>query len=175
MLDQEIRQVLQNVGFGSLVINTSRVLNRIGYSDVQMLGRRRTRQHSYHGGSDLDAREPLPLFQTKTIAKVIQDDIRIRMVDEMVGAMHRQLADFGVIVTPFAITASVRSDLPKLERRRIRIIQGDELAQLMVRERIGIVDRGGVDRVDYRYFETLEEVSSRLIEFEQQLKKEGIV
>lgn len=165
MLEDEMTQIIQEVSFHALLICVSNVLSREGYSDVQLLGRRTTKQKSYIGGCDLAAHQRLGIFETKTLVKVIQDDVRLRMLDEMTGAMPRTKANFGIIVTPFSTTKQVAELGNLYPGNPIRIIEGPELAKLLVKHRLAVKDSLGKLAPDYSYIQRLEEGSRRVLGF----------
>ncbi len=165
MLEDEIQQLMQEVNFHVLLLCVSNVLSREGFSDVQLLGRRTTKQKSYLGGCDLVAHQRLGVFETKTLIKVIQDDIRLRMLDEITGAMPRTKANFGAIVTPFGLTKQVAELNQKYPGNPIRIIDGKELASHMITHRIGVRERMGKLVPDFTYFQQLHEGSRRMLAF----------
>lgn len=172
MVEHQVQEVLQKVSFHVLLLSVSKVLSREGYSDVELLGRRTTRQKSYLGGCDLVARQPLGVFQTKSLVKVIQDNVRLRMLDEMSGAMPRCKANFGIIVTPFGCTKQVRDRNASYPGHPIRIVDGAELANLMVKHRIGVREQFGTLCIDEGYFEALRDRSGKLLTFLKNADKE---
>lgn len=171
MLEERVQEMLQEVSFHVLLLCVSASLSREGYSDVQLLGRRTTKQKSYLGGCDLVAHQPLGVFHTRTLVKVIQDDVRLRMLDEMTGAMPRNKANFGVIVTPYGVTRQVRELNAEFPGHPIRIIDGKELSYLMVLHGIGVEDREGKGSIDYNYFQHLHEHSRKLLKMIRHMER----
>lgn len=165
MLKDEMQRIMQGVNFYVLLLCVSNVLSREGFSDVQLLGRRTTKQKSYIGGCDLVAYQKLGIFETKTLVKVIQDDVRLRMLDEMTGTMPRAKANFGVIVTPFGSTKQVAELNTQYPGNPIRIIEGKELATLLIRHRLGVREYLGKLVPDYTYLQQLHEGSRRVLTF----------
>jgi restriction endonuclease Mrr len=172
MLEEKLEGILKASSFHVLLLIVSNVLSREGYSDVQLLGRRTTKQKSYIGGCDLIAHQRLGVFITKTLVKVIQDDVRIRMLDEMTGAMPRTSANFGIIVTPKGVTERVEILNSAYPGHPVRIITGKELARLMVANRLGVLDFGGELRPDYRYFQNLHDRSRQLLAYLKSMDRE---
>jgi restriction endonuclease Mrr len=149
-----------------LLLCVSKALSRSGFGDVQILDRRSSKQKSRFGGHELMCSAMLGLCPLKVVVKVILDDVRTRMVDEMAGTIMRTKADLGLLVTPFNVSAKVRSAQEAHRPLHLEYIDGTRLAELLRSSRVGVRQKGSVD---YAFFAELEEVAYRLITF---LRKE---
>lgn len=153
---------LQQCSLHSLLMLTSKALSRSGFGDVQILDRRQSKQKSRYGGHELECRFLVGTMSMKVIVKVVRDSVRVRMLDELAGAVLRSKADLGLIVTPHHVTVNAARHQASYQRARIEIIDGKQLAELLQQVRVGIRSKGDVD---YAFFEALEEVSLRMLSF----------
>jgi len=146
----------------ALLILTSKALSRSGFGDVQILDRRQNKQKTRYGGHELLCETELGGLPVKVVVKVVNDVVRLRMLDELAGTVVRRRADFGLIVTPQSVAKSaeklVGSHLPV----RIEVIDGPSLARMLIKYQIGT---RGADDVDYAFFSELESQSFRIISF----------
>lgn len=154
--------VLQECSLHSLLICVSRTLTRSGFGDVQILDRRRSKQKSRFGGHELMCETTLGSYPVKVVVKVIKDDVRTRMVDELAGTVMRTNADLGLLVTPFNVSERVRAAQGAYRPLRLEFIDGNRLAELMRCSGVGVRSKGSVD---YAFFSELEDVSERLLAF----------
>ncbi|ARU41214.1 hypothetical protein CCB80_08730 [Armatimonadetes bacterium Uphvl-Ar1] len=162
MTNQTMLHVLQGSSLHSLLLLTSKVLSRSGFGEVQVLDRRETRQKSRFGGHELMCESTFGSLPVKVIVKVINDSVRLRMLDELVGAVQRTKADLGIIVSPRHVTASARKLQDHYKASRVNIIDGTELADRLTRLGIGVRPKGDVD---FQFFGALEEVGHRVTAF----------
>lgn len=162
MNDQPMIQVLQNSSLHGLLLVTSKMLARSGFGDVQILDRRETRQKSRFGGHELLCESSLGSLPVKVIVKVINDSIRLRMLDELAGAVMRTKADLGLIVSPHHLTSSASRHQASYKAARVEAIDGAELVGRLTRLGIGVRKSG---ELDYQFFGGLEEVSRRVMCF----------
>lgn len=160
MSHEGLEAALSRCSLHALLLITSKVLAQAGYGDIEVLDRRQRRQKSRFGGHELLCQTTFGLFPSKVIVKVIQDDIRVRMVDELVGAITRTKADAGIIVSPGRLTARAKENLERYGHITIHAIEGDQLASLLATYHIGLRSRGSVD---YAFFGELEHVATSFI------------
>jgi hypothetical protein len=153
---------LQDCSLHALLMLTSKALTRAGFGDVEILDRRETGQKSRHGGHEISCLAALGPVSVKVIVKVIRDDVRTRMFDELAGAVLRNSADLGLIVTPFNVSASLSARQACYGPARIEAMDGNALARLMRCSGIAVRSSGDVD---YAFLSELETVSGRLLEF----------
>jgi hypothetical protein len=164
MNQKEFTSVLQTCSLHSLLLVTSKMLARSGYGDVQILDRRETKQKSRFGGHELLCESTLGTVPIKVIVKVISDSIRLRMLDELAGAVLRTNSDLGIIVSPYPLSNRVARHKESYNAARITVIYGDGLATRLTTFGIGVRPHGGVD---YQFFAHLEDIGSRARTFIQ--------
>lgn len=153
---------LRECSLHSLLMLVSKALTRAGFGDVEILDRRQAGQRSRHGGHELACRAhvgPLPL---DVIVKVVRDDLRTRMYDELAGAVLRNRADLGLLVTPYQISARAARNQAGYRPARVEAIDGERLADLMRCSGVAVRPSG---EPDYAFLSELETVSVRLLEF----------
>jgi len=157
-----MQEILQGCSLHALLMLTSKALTRSGFGDVEILDRRSTKEKTRFGGYELSCRLTLGNLPAKVIVKVIQDEVRQRMLDELAGSILRSGADAGLIVTPFHLSTSVKRAQPSYRPLRIHIVEGEELADILTRAQVGTRKQG---TPDFAFFSELEEVSGRIRSF----------
>lgn len=162
MTNPALIHMLQRSSLHTLLLLTSKVLSRSGFGEVQILDRRETRQKSRFGGHELMCESSFGSLPLKVIVKVINDGVRVRMLDELAGAVMRTKADLGIIVSPRHVTATAKALQPHYQSARVNIIDGTELADRL--HRLGIAVRPSGEP-DYSFFGALEEVGERVAAF----------
>lgn len=162
----ELSGALQGTTLHTLLLLVSKALARSGYGDVEIMDRRHERQKSRFGGHELLCTTSVGDRQIKVLVKVLKEAIRVRNLDEMCGTIGRMQADLGLVVSRMHITKDAKRLLPKFEGSRVSAIDGETLALLMEKHKIGV--RGG--GVDYAFFGELEEVSDRVLLFLDSLR-----
>ncbi len=167
MTEISMRNMLKRSSLHTLLLLTSKMLARTGFGDVEILDRRETKQKSRFGGHELQCETSLGALPLKVIVKVINDGVRLRMLDEMAGAVMRTKADLGIIVSPHHLTSSAEQHLASHKSARVVVIDGVEFARRLVRLGIGVRDFG---EVDYQFFGKLEEIGGRALAF---MRSEG--
>ena len=162
MTETPFVRALQQCSLHSLILLTTKALGRSGFGDVQILDRRQSKQRSRYGGHELECRVIVGTLPMKVIVKVINDSVRVRMLDELAGAVVRTKADLGLIVTPHHVTANAARHQGTYRGARVEIMDGKKLSDLLRHIKVGIRPYGDVD---YAFFEALEEVSQRMLAF----------
>ncbi|MHB8636727.1 MAG: restriction endonuclease [Fimbriimonadaceae bacterium] len=162
MNETELQIALQQCSLHTLLILVSKGLTRAGFGDVQILDRRENRQKTRFGGHELICQTTLGSFEATVVVKVINDAVRLRMLDEMAGTVLRRKADAGIIVSPRHVTATARKVQASYRPCRIEVIDGQALSALLSRFQIGVRGRGDVD---YAFLTGLEEASRSLRAF----------
>lgn len=153
---------LQASSLHVLLILTSKLLTREGFGDVQILGRRQTKQKSRFGGHEIMCETTIGSEPAKVVVKVVNDAGRLRHLDELSGVADRTSAAMSLLVTPHNLTKSAMRNQPLYRRSRVEIFDGAKLASLMFKHKVGT--RGTGD-VDYEYFGALEDASDALLGF----------
>lgn len=157
-----LAEALQNCSLHALLMLTSKTLTRAGFGDVEILDRRDTGQKSRYGGHEMCCMAAVGTVPVKVIVKVIRDDVRTRMLDELAGAVLRNSADFGLIVSPYHVSASASGRQAGYRPARVETMDGDSLASLMRCSGIAVRPSG---EVDYAFLAELEAVGERIQEF----------
>lgn len=166
MTNQAMVGALQRSSLHSLLMLTSKLLAQSGFGEVQILDRRATRQKSRHGGHELVCSFTVGSLPMKVIVKVINDAVRLRMLDELAGAVLRTKSDLGLIVSPHHVTASASRYQGTYRGARVEIMDGSELARQLTARGIGVRSKGDPD---YQFFGGLEEFGALALKF---LRKE---
>jgi len=96
------------------------------------------------------------------VVKVINDSVRLRMLDELAGVVLRTKADLGIIVSPHHLTASATRYQGSYKSARISVIDGVALADHLQRLGIGVRKSG---EIDHQFFVGLDLVGRRVSEF----------
>jgi len=161
MPTDELTGALQQCSLHALLMLTSKALSRAGF-DTELLDRRQTRQKSRNGGHEILCVARLGNIPVRMIVKVIRDDVRTRMLDELAGAVLRSSADLGLIVSPFNVSPKMEAKQAGYRPARVEAVGGDSLASLMRCSGIAVRPSG---EVDYQFLGELENVSERLLEF----------
>lgn len=162
MTTQPMIRVLQRSSLHSLLLLTSKMLSRSGFGEVQILDRRETRQKSRFGGHELLCESTLGSLPVRVVVKVINDSVRLRMLDELAGVVMRTKADLGIIVSPHHLTASAARYQGSYKASRISVIDGAALAERLQKLGIGIRKSG---EIDHQFFVGLDLVGKRVTEF----------
>jgi hypothetical protein len=158
----ELTEALKQCSLHSLLMLTSKALTRSGFGDVEILDRRRARQKSRFGGHELSCLAHLGPVPVKVLVKVVRDDVRTRMLDELAGCVLRNGADIGMIVSAYNVSGSVEVRQANYRPVRVEILDGNGLANLMRCSGIAVRPSGDVD---YAFLSELEAVSDRLLDF----------
>lgn len=153
---------LQRCSLHALLVCVSKALARSGFGDVQILDRRSSGQKSRFGGHELLCEATAGDRPLRVIVKVVLQPARTRMGDELAGAVLRNRADIGLLVTPFKVSARLLAAQAGYFPARIELLDGDALAELMRRSGVGVRAGGSVD---YAFFAQLEEVSLKILDF----------
>ena len=161
MNDAPLIASLQGCSLHALVILTTKLFSRLGLGDVEIMDRRLPGQKTRHGGYELLCRANLGEFPVKVVVKVIRDDIRLRMLDELSGVVYRTRADFGIIVSPFFLSTRSGRTLGALRSKRLEVIDGKRLAAMLTKAGLGV----RTTEPDYAFFGGLEEASEKVAAF----------
>lgn len=162
MNETALECALRNCSLHSLLMISVKALSRSGFGDVQILDRRHRRQKSRFGGHELLCQGYMGTLPMRVIVKVVRDDVRTRMLDELAGAVQRRQADAGVLITPFRLGDSARRVLGDYAASRVEVVDGAAFAEILTRHGIGVRKSG---EPDYAFLASLEDVSNRLIKF----------
>jgi restriction endonuclease Mrr len=154
---QALREQLEQMAFGAFSRIMKRMLYRSGYLAVQPTGRKHKRGKTRHGGLDLTARSMTELASSLTLVQLKQyrRTVSRRFVDELRGAMLRRGADQGLLLTLSRFSKVAHQAATDSSIAPIRLIEGEEILDLLFAYRIGVFalnDRWCLDRA---YLESL--------------------
>lgn len=167
MSEARLLAALRRCSLHALLMLAAKALTRAGFGDVQTLDRRTSRQRSRFGGHELVCLGQVGTLPVKVAVKLVRQDVRTRMLDELAGTVLRTGADLGLIVTPYALTGAAAKRLGSHPRARVEVMDGPALARLLASQGIGVREDGSVDRT---FFAGLEEASERLLGFIREAK-----
>lgn len=162
MKTDELAEALKQCSLHAQIMLISKALTRAGFGDVEILDRRRARQKSRYGGHEISCLAHLGPVPVRVLVKVVRDDVRTRMLDELAGCVIRSGADLGVLVSAYNVSASVNSQQVSYRPARVAILDGKALAKLMRCSGVAVRPDG---TPDYAFLTELEEVSERLLDF----------
>lgn len=133
-----------------------RLLEAMGYGKA---GRIEHSGKSGDGGIDgIISQDPLGLDRVYMQAKRYARDnvVQRRAIQGFVGALLGAQSDRGVFITTSSFSAGARQEAERVNARVV-LIDGDSLAELMVRHRVGVQAESTavLHRVDEDFFETL--------------------
>lgn len=158
-MERELQTLLKNSSLHTLLLVAAKMLSRSGFGDIEFAGRLKRRDKSLDGGHELFCTGTLGSVQIRTVVKVVNDSVRLRMIDELAGTALRMRADFGVIVSTQHITAAALRFQFSHRPIRIVVIDGWEFAHSLRKLGIGVRPSGDVD---YQFFGALELIQKQL-------------
>jgi len=156
-LEADLKKELLSLSYLAFQVLVRRLLQQMGYSRVQGLGRQHKRGRTKVGGSDLSASIEAGVTRSVILLQIKQYDrpVSRRFVDELRGACLRMGAEQGMLFTTstFSRPAWKAAEGPS---HSIRLVEGTELLQLLIEHRVG-VNRDGITplSVDTPLFERL--------------------
>ena len=147
-ISEQLRKRLLSLDYPDFARCVCRLLEALGYEDARPAGRDEWKGYNRPGGGgwDLEASLPGGLAPRRVVAQIKQFatlTVHQRSVDELRGACLRAGASEGLLVTTSVFSEVVRraamSPAPAATAiAPIRLIDGENLAALMVRHRIGV-------------------------------------
>ena len=143
------------------------LLNKLGYEDVQLAGRVGWKGRNQGGGYDIEAFLPAGVGRRRVIVQAKQFDalpIFQRSVDELRGTCLRAGAHEALLITTSTFSPVVQRTpaASEVQIAPVRLIDGNELLDLLFLHRIGIWEElgegAGTPRrlgLDYGFFDDL--------------------
>ena len=165
-LEHQLLTIFRVSSFHAQLLVLLRLLERLGYRNLRIMGRRTPAQSTDQGGHELMSLDEFGIFTGKTVIKFVRDKVRTRMLDELAGTIRRVGADYGVLIATGGFCEGVTPDI----NQRVRVITGTELAHLLVRHRIGTKTETQEDTVDHEFFRSLEVYAGQVAEFVERTK-----
>lgn len=157
-LEPELRERLLDLSYHGFEECVRELLLALGYQDARLMRRTHWRQRTTNGGFDVAAwcvsgvTTATVLVQVKQYARPVSR----RFVDELRGTLLRSHAQHGLIVTLSTFARPAREAAGRDMVAPIRLVDGAELIELLVRHRIGVrEDDTGDVGIDTDYFNRL--------------------
>ena len=158
-LRQELRAHLLSLSFHAFEECLRHLLVQMGYTDVQLMGRTHWKGRNNEGGIDLQACSKTGVTASRIILQVkqYQRPVQRRFVDELRGTMLRTGATQGLLITTSDFPTIARITAARERLAPIRLVDGDELLDLLLSHQIGITNQPGEKRTfDAAYFADLD-------------------
>ena len=159
-LTAQLKTRLYDLPFHAYEQCLNQLLTKMGYENVALCGRTKTRQYTAHGGRDMEALARTGVTAARIIlqAKQYRRPVSRRFVDELRGTLLRLNARQGLLISTSTFS-SVARQAAETTGSPIQLVDGDALAQLLVSHRIGVRIRDGLRRerlsLDRAYFDAL--------------------
>lgn len=148
----------------------ARLLERQGYSQVRLLGRKGFVGRNRGGGWDLEAKAPWHQPTTpggegsRCIIQVKQFDnlaVQQRSVDELRGCLLRANAGLGVLITTSRFSPVAQEAAQASPLAPVVLLDSDRVLTLLIQQRLGVcLTLGGEWGVDLAFFRSLREEAS---------------
>lgn len=143
------------------------LLTRLGYEDAQVAGRTGWKGRNREGGYDIAAWLPAGVGRRRVIVQAKQFDalpVFQRSVDELRGTCLRTGAAEALLITmsTFSPVARQNAATAAVEVASVRLLDGEELLDLLLRHRIGVWEEAGDSHdeparlgIDHAFFQDL--------------------
>lgn len=143
------------------VILLQRLLCRMGFGEVQSMGRLKPSQKSKQGGHELFCRFQAGSQTATMVVKLVSDSARLRMLCELAGTMLLNRAQFGLLVATKRSSERMFRCLDRLSPLKIDLIDGPALVQLLHKYGIGVRIQG---EPDFAYLEGLDQQEREIVD-----------
>lgn len=157
VVEEEVLHAALNLtptGFEELVI---RLLGAMGYGRSGSL--ERTSASGDAGVDGIISQDPLGLDRIYVQAKryAVDNSVQLPLIHEFIGALHHKQSDRGVFITTSRFTKGAQEAASAVPAR-IELIDGTQLAELLVRYNVGVQVEQTVTlvRLDEDFFESLD-------------------
>ena len=147
-----LRQCLLALDYPAFARCICVLLEALGYEEARPAGRQEWKGYNRPGGGGYDLEAVLPggIVPRPVVAQIKQfDGLRVhqRSVDELRGACLRAGAAEALLITTSAFSDVVRRRAASSEPAQslvapVRLLDGRELLGLLIRHRLGVVERG---------------------------------
>lgn len=181
-LSSQVREELLALPYSAFLQVIARLLERQGYREIRLLGRKGFVGRNRGGGWDLEAKAP---WNQATIAGqegsrcVIQvkhfDELVVqqRSVDELRGCILRAGVGMGLIITTSRFSPVAQEAAEASSLAPVLLLGGDRLLSLLIHQKLGVRQKpGGKWDVDLAFFRSVREEAS-LNAQEAEAKQEG--
>ncbi len=156
-----LKEQLLVLSFHAFEETVKELLTRLGYADARLLGRTQWRQFTRHGGTDMEAFVKVGVSEGQVVLQVkqYQRPVSRRFIDELGGVILRSGAREGIVITTSDFSKVARTSAQMQPIAPIRLINGEELVDLLIKYRLGVVieeyDGDEWIDVDTSYFQAL--------------------
>jgi restriction endonuclease Mrr len=159
---EALRHALETMEFAAFERIMKRLLYKSGYVSVYLIGRNYKRGRTPKGGLDLTARSVTELSSALTIVQVKQYQrvVSRRFVDELRGAMLRLGAGQGLLLTLSKFSRVAHEAAQDSPVAPVKLIEGEEILDLLFAYRISVVNQHGEWRLDDKYLDRLKALDS---------------
>ena len=155
-IHDELLETLLSLNVSQFEALIACLLRSLAYEDVQIMRRTTPQRRSHkgrnaHGGFDLSAcSSTFSPFLTLVQAKQYKRPVSRRFVDELRGAMIRQGAQSGLLITTSRFPDGARTSARENQLLPILLIDGGHLLDLLFRFQIGVECNQGKRRMLWR-------------------------
>ena len=152
------------LSYHALELSVQRLLINLGYREVSLLSRTFLRGRTNHGGIDMVAKHKTPVSMQSVVIQLKRREqpISRSVVLEFRGALDYYEAQTGILITTSTFAPPAQETAASLRGRPIQLIDGSQLARMMIAARIGVRDvidpKTGAYRLEFlpETFEALE-------------------
>ena len=145
----KLRKRLLELPFDAYLRLLSMLLGQLGYRDILLAGRTDWKGRNKGGGFDLTATLSGGLYPHQVVIQAKQFDASSRVfqrqADELRGAAIRVGAAEALLITSGPISGSIDLEGLSFPLAPVRLIDGDQLLELLIQHRIGITPTGQLD------------------------------
>lgn len=157
-LKGQLLERLRCVSFHAFETCVRELLLAMGYERVDILGRVHFSGRNRDGGADIEARGRAGASPVRALVRAKQYSLPVqaKYVDELRGAMVRLQAGHGIIVSTAGFSPVAAASARASSLAPVTLIGGGELADLLVRHRVGVREGLAVTlKIDERFFDAL--------------------
>jgi hypothetical protein len=167
-LTRKVREELLALPYSAFLLVVARLLERQGYRQVRLLGRKEFVGRNRSGGWDLEATAPRQQAMSagqagpRCIIQVKQFDkltVQQRTVDELRGCILRSGAGLGILITTSRFSPVAQEAAQTSSLAPIVLLSGKELLSLLIQQRLGVFQKPNSKwAVDLEFFRSIREV-----------------
>ena len=167
-LFSQVREELLELPYSAFLLVIARLLERQGYRQVRLLGRKEFVGRNRSGGWDLEAIAPRQQAMStgeagsRCIIQVKQFDelaVQQRTVDELRGCILRAGAGLGVLITTSRFSPVAQEAAQASSLAPVVLLDGKELLSLLIQQRLGVGQKPNSKwAVDPEFFRSIREV-----------------
>jgi len=144
LMGEVLRRRLTRLSYFAFAMYVARLLHQMGYTDIPLPARRSFKGPNATGGADLIARRDDDLATHPVYIQLKRyrgpHEVALLAVDQVRGTMMRDGVPEGLCFTTFRYSTRAKRAAAGYPGRPVRIVDGDELAQLALECRIGVLE-----------------------------------